>query len=220
MMRSSKFKKLHRNLEQTRRSLSTRRNSVLQKKLRIWATQLNAVQVSESNLITFLVVKNKGPKTGAFSKEEKWVEVINTDIQNNQVKDNIDHKEPELTDEKQDKPSVLLKESNHSFIMKNFKIEEHLLASIESHEFMDNPHKVLEKSKENRDHFESEDHHQYDFEMDHNEYIGEYNHIHQKQIESSIDNRFEFVEAHDNDHELPENLFLNDEFMNHQRQFE
>ena len=205
-MKFSKFQKLHRNREQTPRNQSTRRSSVPPKKLLTWATLLNAVQVS--NHFIYLVVKTKGTKAGGFIKEEKWAEAIIANAHNNQIEDNIDGKELEFKDEKQEKSSVLLKESNHSFVLNNFKVDDNLLASIESHDFMENPHRVLEKPKESKGHFESEDPPHYDFEMDHSEFIGEYNHIQHKQIESSIDNRFEFDEAHDNDHVVHNYIFL------------
>ncbi len=174
----------------------------------------------QSANLTSLVVKSKASKPAPFVKDEKRAEPEDANVHDDKIGGQPDGKELEFKDSKQDKPPALLNENNHSFVLENFKFGENLLASVESHEFMASPHKVLEKPKESKGHFESEDRHHYDFEMEHNEYIGEFGHIHQKQMNSSIDNRFEFDEAHENDHGIHDGLFLNDEFMNHPRQFD
>lgn len=167
----------------------------------------------------FVVVKSKASKPAAFDSNDKRPEPAAAAVDDG-ADEQPDAKELEFRDNKQDEPAALLKESNHSFVLDNLNLNHALLASVESHDFMDHPHKVLERPKDSKGHFESEDRHHYDFEMEHNEYIGEYSHIHQKQLNSSIGDRFEFEEGHDNDHDLHGGLFLNEGFMNHPRQFD
>lgn len=105
-------------------------------------------------------------------------------------------------------------------MINNFKGEDNQLKSIESHEFMDDPHRLFEKQKESKGHLESEDVIHYDFDMEHSEYIGNFNHIHPPQIESSIDNKFDFNEAHENEPLIHPYSFMHDEFRNNPQQFD